>query len=216
MSKSELTSAIARDSSASRATYDRGKARVVDILEGARQLFVDHGMAEFSMRRLARDLNMSVGNLTYYYASKDALLSDLMAYVLVPYLTRFAEFGRAVEGEPIEHLRAVLDYVVQDLGEYETTRFFPELWVLANRDERTKNHMEELYGAYRKVLVDLISRIRPDLLPQTQQDLALMMQSSIEGHTMFIGHKRAHADRLSALKPRLVEHCIALVRDAKD
>lgn len=197
-----------------RATYATGRERLASILEAAKGLLIDEGLTALSMRRLARELGISIGNLTYYYPNKDALLGDLMAHVVAPYLARFTEFRAQVGPDPRAQLRAVLEYVVDDLATYETTRFFPELWVLANRDEQAQTHMEALYGAYRGVLADIVAQMRPDLGTQQVQDYALIIQSSIEGHTMFVGHHRTHRSRLPAVKPLLVDHCIALIDGA--
>ncbi|MGI9327834.1 MAG: TetR/AcrR family transcriptional regulator [Pseudomonadales bacterium] len=199
-----------------RASYNTGRERLANILAAAKQLFIEEGMAAFSMRRLAREVGISVGNLTYYYPNKDALLSDLMRYVIEPYLIRFAEFREAAGTNAEQQLRAVLEYVIEDLATYETTHFFPELWVLANRDEQAKAHMAALYAEYRGVMEEIIAAMRTDLPQQQIEDLALIIQCSIEGHTMFVGHDRTHRSRLPAVKARLVEHCIALVNGAEN
>lgn len=57
-----------------------------EILAAARTLFARHGFHKVSLRDIAGELGMSVGNLTYYYPRKtdlmDAVLSDFRRSVL--------------------------------------------------------------------------------------------------------------------------------------
>ena len=48
------------------------------ILETARRLFNQEGFARVSMRALAKECDMAVGNLTYYYPHKEDLVTALM------------------------------------------------------------------------------------------------------------------------------------------
>lgn len=54
-----------------------------DILFAARELFARHGFAKVSLRDIAAEARMSVGNLTYYFPRKtdliEAVLADLSA-----------------------------------------------------------------------------------------------------------------------------------------
>ncbi len=52
-----------------------------DILKTAIQLFFEKGYSNVSPNAIAKELNMSTGNLTYYYPTKEHLLSVLVAYL---------------------------------------------------------------------------------------------------------------------------------------
>lgn len=54
----------------------RGTAR--QILEHARAAFNERGAAGVSIREIARDLGISPGNVSYHFATKDALLTALV------------------------------------------------------------------------------------------------------------------------------------------
>ena len=53
-----------------------------DILITARELFNEYGYKNISMRDIAKKLNISVGNLTYYFKKKE----DLIQRRIDPYL----------------------------------------------------------------------------------------------------------------------------------
>ena len=188
-----------------------GNNRREEILQAANKLMVEKGLAAVTIRGVARTADMAPGNLGYYFASHDELLQALLDWVLDPYLRAF-EFLRANAGEdPIAGLRAVLDYVLEDLASEETTMFFPELWVLANRDEHNAKRMRGLYNAYIEVLKELITAARPDLCRVHIDELALFICASIEGQTVFIGYKRPYAEHRAALKSIALEAMITVV-----
>src|SRR5690349_8385863 len=51
------------------------------ILEHARQAFNERGVAAVGIRELARELELSPGNLSYHFATKEALIAALVAEV---------------------------------------------------------------------------------------------------------------------------------------
>ena len=176
---------------------------------------IEQGFAELSMRGLARSLGMSPGNLSYYYSSKTDLIEDLCAFVLQPYLEEFERLRQPTsERSPLEQLRAVIEFVYSDLSQQETTHFFPELWVLALRDEAAAAQMEKIYATYRLVLAELIAGARPDLDDQTVEDLALTISAAIEGHTVFVGHGRSHVDRSRPIGALITEQLTRMVEHA--
>ena len=51
-----------------------------DILITARELFNEYGYKNISMRDIAKKLNISVGNLTYYFKKKEDLIEEVVMY----------------------------------------------------------------------------------------------------------------------------------------
>ncbi len=196
------------------AAYTKGQATAASILDVAKTIVIKDGMAQLTMRRIARELDMSPGNLSYYYASKSDLLEDLCTAVLAPYLEEFERLRRLEAESPAAQLRAVLEFVFDDLSNRDTTHFFPELWVLALHDDWAQIQMETIYSTYRSVLIEIISAMRPDLAARIIEDLALTISASIEGHTVFIGHERRHAARASAVKSLIIEQLVELAANA--
>ncbi len=194
------------------AAYAKGQAMVRTIIETAWRIAIDEGMAGLSMRRIAREMGISPGNLSYYYASKADLLEDLLTCVIDGYLKEFERLREQPDASPEAQLRAVICFVLDDIATRETTLFFPDLWALANRDEWAAKHMERVYAGYRAVLEEIIADfcVCPD--PEVHRRLALVISGSIEGQTVFIGHDRPHHSRFEHIKALVIEQSIALVR----
>lgn len=194
------------------ATYATGQETAQRILDVARRLFMEEGHSKLTMRRIAKAAGMSPGNLSYYYPTRADLLADLLQHVIDGYISQFQTL-RGASDDAEEQFRAVLGFVFDDLATRETTLFFPELWVLANRDDWIAQQMEKMYAQYRAILVDVIGLINPGLTETRRADLALMISASIEGHTMFVGHDRPHRARAGKLRNVLIEHFLRLVKE---
>lgn len=194
------------------AAYTKGQDTIARILDTAHQLAIDEGFDKVTIRRIARELDVSPGNLSYYYASRADLLEALLVRVIERYISVFDQLRAERQDSPEEQLRAVISYVLDDLETRETTQFFPELWRLANRDAQTSRQMEQMYGAYRGALAEIISQLCANPDPELHKDLALVIAGNTEGQTMFIGHERPHQARAARVTALIVEQSIALVK----
>jgi AcrR family transcriptional regulator len=172
------------------AAYEKGQARIEAILEAAAEVLISQGYKKLTLRQIALQAGITVGNLTYYYRSKDALLKDLLDHILHTYLDEMDRIVEASGDSPEDRFVAT----------QRTTRFFPELWALANHDDYAAELMETMYAEQRQALFDLIHAINPKLDEQQTSHLALFVSSSIEGMTMFVGAGKKQEVALESMK----------------
>ena len=72
----------------------KGSGRVQDILKAARDILVEKGFASLSYGVIARRVGIAVGNVNYYYPSKDQLMVELAEYIFDRWDERFAAMFR--------------------------------------------------------------------------------------------------------------------------
>jgi len=178
-----------------RATSRKGRGRVQDILHAARDIFIEEGHHSLSMRRVAARCGITVGNLSYYYPNKQALLHDLCDAIIQGYVSDWDQVLADASLSPEQQFETIVRSIMEDLKTKETTFFFPELWVLANHDPVAAEAMEFVYARERAVFVDLIGKINPSLSVDGRESLALFISSSIEGMTVFMGYERKWTSR---------------------
>ncbi len=162
--------------------------RIATILQVADTLLVENGYHSFSMRKVAAKAKISVGNLQYYFPTKDSLLAALLDMVIQGYIEEFESIAPTLS--PKERFVSIIESVYRDLSTKRTTRFFPELWCMSNHDEQFSANMDVMYSRYRKVIQGVICQINPRLTSAQSKRLALFISSSIEGHTVFLGYKK--------------------------
>ena len=197
------------------ATHKKGVARLVSILDAAREVLLDVGYAGFTMRKISNRAGIAIGNLNYYYRTKEDLLQDLLEYVINDYLVEF-ERQRTLAGQsPERQLQAVLKFWIDDLNTRETTVFFPELWALGNHDPRVAELVDELYAKAREPLNELIPQINPTLTTKEAERLALYMCATMEGLTVFVGKDKAWEPELAEIKRITLNNFMDLIKNAK-
>ncbi len=168
--------------------YQKGKDKRQHILEAAAELLIDSGYHNFSMRKVADAAGIRVGNLQYYFPSKEKLVKAMLDNALSRYLDDFFEIRQ--HGTPEEQFLTVIKHVVFDLNSKRATVFFPEVWSLSNHEKGVTKSMDEMYENYRRVLAGIIGEVNPKLsVPQCRR-IALFISASLEGHTMFIGYRK--------------------------
>jgi len=197
------------------ATQEKGLSRLFSILDAAAAVFMESGYAALTMRKVANHAGISIGNLNYYYRTKEDLLRDLLDYVINPYLEEFDRRRELAGASPEKQLAAVLRFWIEDLNTPETTVFFPELWALANHDEYIAELTDALYAKARINLIELIPQINPTLTNKEVEEIALYLCASMEGLTLFVGNNKPWEKRLNELKKISIRSAMDLIKNTK-
>ncbi len=195
------------------ATQKKGLARLLSILDAARDIFTQQGYTNLTMRKVANRAGISIGNLNYYYRTKEDLLRDLLEYVINPYLEEFERARQEAGESPEKQLRAVLNFWIDDLATPETTVFFPECWALANHNPFVTELVDDLYAKARQTLDELIPQINPTLTQAEAKQLALYMCAAMEGLTIFAGYEKPWSNQLATLKQISIDNFMDMVRN---
>jgi AcrR family transcriptional regulator len=168
----------------------KGKDRVTQIINAARDLLLEDGYSGITMRKVADRCGIKVGNLSYYYRTKPALIHDLMEAVLQSYMVEFEIIQENPDLTAEEKFIAIFDLIMEDLSTPETTKFFPELWARANHDKNAAEVMNYIYEKVIDVFAGLVGELNSNLIGENRQKVALFIMACLEGHTIFIGYKK--------------------------
>lgn len=193
-------------------SYNKGQERVLQILQAARDILIESGYHSLTMRKIAAAVGITLGNLQYYYPSKQDLLTDLLDHVIDSYMVELDMVRHKAGDYPEDQLAAVVRYFIDDDGTRESTSFFPELWALSNHDAHAAERMFELYRKARLDFNDLISQINPKLSPKSREQIALFISASIEGLVPFVGYGKPFNSDIPAIKNIAVKSFINLVK----
>jgi AcrR family transcriptional regulator len=154
------------------------------ILDAARELFVQHGYDATSMRAIADRLEYTPTALYHHFRNKEALLSELCVQDFRSCRMNFQRIGH--QPDPVERLRQIgaaylafaLEYPVQYQFMFMTQR--PH--VLGERDDvAIGDPSEDSYAFLRQAVADAIAagRLRPDLNDADQ--VAQMLWGALHG-----------------------------------
>lgn len=193
--------------------YTKGHQTREQILEAALHLLVEEGYRAMTMRRVAAECGMKLGNLTYHFPAREDLVQALLEAVISAYEIEFHEIAHNATFAPEVRLAHYCELVLEDIRSKKTTRVFPELWALSNHDPFVFERVHELYARARASLVEIIEELRPDLPPEKRQVLALFISASMEGLTVFAGYEKPFEAHMPMLENIAVKAFIDVLKN---
>ena len=195
--------------------YARGQDGVEQILRAALTILVEHGYRAVTMRAIAKACDMKLGNITYYFPTRDELVRALFDAVISSYEDSFTAISHEEGASVEERFERVIKLTLEDITTKKTTRFFPEIWALANHDPFVSERVDDVYRRARAVLNELIAELNPALPEDERETVALFISASMEGTTMFAGHEKPWRHRMGWLETIACRSFLSLVKSLK-
>ena len=172
------------------ATISKGKARSDEILRTAQHILVHEGYERFTLRNIATNVGIRLGNLQYYYKTKADLLREMLQYANEISDLEYGEMFSKVSDNPKDRFRTIVNYLLDDLKQPEVRGLFLQSWALATHDDYAEHCMEETSTNYRDVLAVVIAELTPGLSKRELNNRATLIHSMIEGSHFSLSLKR--------------------------
>ncbi|MCK5750164.1 MAG: TetR/AcrR family transcriptional regulator [Oricola sp.] len=163
----------------------RTKTTIDKILKAALLIFTRNGHAGLSLRKVAEEAGIAVGNLTYHFPTKDALIDAMMREALADYVEEHLEQFRPDRDEPIDILLNVVEFYVRNAR--ESHQFFYQLWGFAGSSAEAREMVRELYRPIGRFVYYLVRAANPKLTDAEIRQAVLQIFSLEEGYKLFIG-----------------------------
>ncbi|MGR8950625.1 MAG: TetR/AcrR family transcriptional regulator [Gammaproteobacteria bacterium] len=181
------------------------------IIDAAGRILIDEGYNGFTLRKVANAANISIGNLNYHYPTKTALIDAVVDVFTDRIIDGFNDVAERAGESPEKRFRAVLEYWIDDLKTEGTSVFFPEIWALSNHYDFAREAAKRSYNHAREILAGFIRDLNPRLSADEVDIHAKYFCASLEGLTVFIGHKKMWAADHGAIKSAAIENFIQLI-----
>lgn len=163
----------------------RGNDRRAVAVEVARRVLVDDGFEAFGMRRIAELVGMRLGNLQYYFATRDDLLEavlraegarDLAALRASPEIPD----DPGNPDDPERHLTDALGVLLHE-WESEGGSVYAPMILLAVHDERFATVCREIYAAFYAELAVVVRRVDPTTTAAQARSRAILITALVDG-----------------------------------
>jgi AcrR family transcriptional regulator len=129
--------------------------RRAEILEAARDVVLERGLASTRVADVAEALGVSTGLIHYHFASKDDLLTETLRYAADADIRRL-EKSVAASADPVERVDRVLrEYLPSPRGD-QTWLLWIDTWSAGLRNPVLRAISEELDEAWVRVLEGVI------------------------------------------------------------
>lgn len=164
---------------------DKTGETIRKIIEAASEIFTREGHGGLSLRKVADDAGIAVGNLTYHFPTKRSLLNALLCEALADYIDEHLEQFEASRDTPFDILLNVVEFYVRNAR--ESHRFFYQMWGYAGCDEQAKEMVRTLYRPIGRFVYSLVRAANPKLNDAEIRQAVLQIFSLEEGYKLFIG-----------------------------
>ena len=193
-------------------TYVRGTETVDAIIKAALRVLIDEGAGAFTIRRIAAECGMKVGNVSYHFPKKEQLIQVLLDDILQSYDKVLERTVRQPGLDAEERLRLIIVLCLDDIAGKRTTRLFTELWALANHSAFVGDRVRVFYQSVHDIISEYVAELNPALNPDEVRSVAVFISASMEGSTPFLGYEKPWANRMRAFTAIAVH---SLVQTAK-
>lgn len=163
----------------------KGEKTYSQILAAAHRVFVRDGHAGLSMRKVAEEAGVAVGNVNYYFESKRALIDATLREAFAEYIEAHVRHFEAKRDAPVEIVLDMLEFYIS--SGRESHPFFFQLWSYAASDQRAKTLVRELYQPIGRFVYYLIRAARPEIGDGRVREITLQIISLEEGVKLLIG-----------------------------
>ena len=201
-----------REAPARPGVYSRGSETVDRILKAALRVMVDKGWPAFTLRRIASECGLQVGNVSRHFPRKEMLVQVLlderltMSEELVEHNIR--EAGISAE----EALGLVIASTLDDMRLKETTHFFPELWAMSNHNDFVASRLEASHRYVLLLIGSFVKQLNPALSDDEVETVSIFINSAMEGTTMAAGFGKPWEKKIPQLKALYVKSLIKMVK----
>jgi AcrR family transcriptional regulator len=188
-----------------RASTTRGADRVASILTAAKDILISEGFAGLSYRNIAKAAGIAVGNVNYYYPSKDDLMVDLANFIFDRWDERFRKRVPSRLKDDREVFLFSIGFMIQENKRDRTIRLLMEMWAMANHSPSVSKMLDAFYAKMRASIADMIGRVRPDLPSHAVAMRAALITAQIEGLMILVGPKRVRHEELTGIETAAVQ-----------
>lgn len=174
----------------------KGDARRAEILAAARAVLVDEGLDRFVLREIAARVGIMLGNLQYYYATRDDLLEAVVRAELARNAAEVAALARG-RGRPDARLAAVTRHLIE-VWAHSGGRVYAAMSLLALHRPRFRALHREIYLAFYESLVPVLRDVRPGARRSELLAAARLVTSLIDGALVQVPGRGFVADTVAA------------------
>jgi TetR/AcrR family transcriptional regulator, regulator of biofilm formation and stress response len=130
-----------------------------NIIDAVLRIIGQDGVAAVTNRRIAKEAGVSLGSVTYHFATQHELLRESLLQFVASETSRFTELAEQyrAEGVDLDQAASIVGQVAGGTA-FDSTHIAPfELYVQAGRDERLRAAAAECFGAYDRLAAQILT-----------------------------------------------------------
>lgn len=162
----------------------KGADTYASILAAARTVFESEGQAGLSLRKVASEAGLAVGNVNYYFPAREALVEAMLREALGDFIEHHLAQLATRPDDPLTALLDIIEFYVEDAR--RSHPLFMQMWGYAAAGPKERDLIRELYRPVGQLVRALVVATRPDASIKQVREIVLQLFSLEEGVKMFI------------------------------
>ncbi len=154
--------AVARPDTGSASQRNR-ELRLAQIILAAQETFREDGYAAFATRSVAGRVGITLGNLQYYFRTKEELLRAALQAYVDQIVNDYTAIANQSGMSATRRCSALVERIFSDINETDLPKFLFEIWAFAQHESYAAVLVDDMYGEYRSNFAKLLSEIHPTL-----------------------------------------------------
>jgi len=193
--------------------YSRGSETVDAILKAALHVLIEEGSPSFTLRRIAAECNLQVGNVSRHFPKKEMLVQVLLFELLSECEEHLKRGIRDTKMPAEEALAFIITGTLDEIGTKRMTHLFTELWAMSNHNPVIAERVEATYRYVHTLIGTYVKKLNPSLTPRDVEAVALYINATMEGTTILAGFGKPWKKKMPMLKRLSVKWLIEMVKN---
>lgn len=193
--------------------YAPGLENLDQIVRAAEKVLVEQGHAALTLRRIADECGLKVGNLSYYFPTKQLLVKALLDRLMVSHQGDLGLITMRDEADAEAMLTSVMFYWMRENQLRHTSRLYVELWSMANNDPYIRQEVDKGYERGMQRNKRIFAAINSKLTEEELDALALLAISIREGLMVFANEDRPGVELMPLMASYTVQAVLQLARN---
>lgn len=192
--------------------YIRGSKTVETILQAAVQVLIEEGSTAFTLRRIAAECNLQVGNVSRHFPRKELLVQVLLDELLTSSdeLLKRSVYDKNMSAE--DALTLIIGGTLDDIRTKRITHLITELWAMSNHNDFVAARVEALYKYSHDLMGSFIKILNPALNDDQVETLSIFINAHMEGMTVLAGFGKPWEKKMPVLKNMMVRQLVNMVK----
>ncbi|WP_432092741.1 TetR/AcrR family transcriptional regulator [Streptomyces sp. bgisy100] len=148
------------------------------IIRAVLRIIGEHGVAGVTNRRIAKEAGVSLGSVTYHFATQHELLRESLRSFVSEETCRFTELAaqHPCDGTDLAEASTLVGQVAANTG-FDSEHIAPfEIYIQAGRDPQLRTAAAECFAAYDRLAASILSALGvPDAERAASAVVALVM-----------------------------------------
>lgn len=190
----------------------RGSKTVDMILRAALHVLIEEGSAAFTLKRIADECDLQIGNVSRHFPRKEMLVQLLLHEILESSeeLLRYRVYEAHMPAEEV--LALVISGTMEGAKTKGTTHLMSELWAMSNHNEFVAERIEALYQYAHTLIGSSVKQLNPSLNEEEVEAVSLFINAAMEGTTVLAGFGKPWADKMPLMKAIAVNSLVNMAK----